>query len=252
MITVKFKGHEREVPGCVDELNTEQYIEYIRLVMHVAGGAIDINDFRVRFFSKLLGLRIPLTKYCEAIVDECIPAMAEVMRGFVIGEKPPRFSFATCRNLLPEYGSHKGPGDWLNGMTWGQFTECSILLCMLNEDNAEEVCKQIARVMYDIPADAEVDMILTMHAPQLFGNVWQAIQSGPIEINGSALDLSIIFKATERSRPDDKTGWTGITLEVATAGLFGNVRELEQTDFWQVLVYLYKCKFEYLHEPKAK
>ena len=59
-----------------------------------------------------------------------------------------------------------------------------------------------------------------------------------------------MFRSSGGKKPDDKTGWTGITFEVATAGLFGNVAEVERTDMWAVLNYLYKCKFEYLNEKR--
>lgn len=71
-----------------------------------------------------------------------------------------------------------------------------------------------------------------------------------MEINGKKIDFRIIFKSSGGSKPDDKTGWTGITFEVATAGLFGNVAQVEQTDMWTVLMYLYKCKFEYINEKR--
>ena len=77
------------------------------------------------------------------------------------------------------------------------------------------------------------------------------IQDSPVEINGEKIDFRIIFQNTGKgSRPDDHTGWTGITFEIAEKGLFGTVPEVEKTDMWAVLIYLYKCKFEYIHENK--
>ena len=74
--------------------------------------------------------------------------------------------------------------------------------------------------------------------------------AAPVEINGKKIDFRIIFKSSGGSRPDDKTGWTGITFEVASAGLFGNVSQVEAADMWAVLIYLYKCRFEYNHEKR--
>ena len=45
----------------------------------------------------------------------------------------------------------------------------------------------------------------------------------------------------------DRTGWKGITFEVASSGVFGAMDSLNVTPFWDVLLYLYKCKYEYLH-----
>ena len=74
--------------------------------------------------------------------------------------------------------------------------------------------------------------------------------AAPVEINGKKIDFRIIFKSSGTSRPDDKTGWTGITFEIASAGLFGNVSQVEEADMWAVLIYLYKCRFEYNHEKR--
>ena len=43
---------------------------------------------------------------------------------------------------------------------------------------------------------------------------------------------------------------TGIVFEVAASGVFGNKKEVDDTPFWDVLLYLYKCKFEYLHQKQ--
>lgn len=96
-------------------------------------------------------------------------------------------------------------------------------------------------------ADAD---LLAFHAPTLLASVWNAIYSEPIEINGKQIDFRIIFRRSGTRKPDDKTGWTGITFEIATAGLFGNMAEVERTDMWTVLMYLYKCKFEYLNDNR--
>jgi len=66
------------------------------------------------------------------------------------------------------------------------------------------------------------------------------------------VDFSIIFKSSGSRRPDDKTGWAGISFEIAAAGVFGNVSELDAAPFWAVLMYLYKCKFEYMHDKSNK
>ena len=69
------------------------------------------------------------------------------------------------------------------------------------------------------------------------------VLSGPVYIGGEAIDFRILFQklASEDRKADDKTGWTGIVFE-----------EVDDTPFWDVLLYLYKCKFEYLHQKRNK
>jgi hypothetical protein len=82
-------------------------------------------------------------------------------------------------------------------------------------------------------------------------SVWKLIQTRPVEINGRKIDFRILFQGSV-SRADDHTGWTGITFEVAAAGLFGTVNDVEACDMWAVLIYLYKCKFEYLNDKTSQ
>ena len=62
--------------------------------------------------------------------------------------------FDTPVNLLPEYKGFKGPGDWLDGITFGEFVQCLTIFESLAEADAEGVAEgyaDIARVLYHIP-----------------------------------------------------------------------------------------------------
>ena len=41
-------------------------------------------------------------------------------------------------------------------------------------------------------------------------------------------------------------------MEVAKDGPFGPLNQVNESDFWDVLIYIYKVKFEYLHSKKPK
>ena len=99
-----------------------------------------------------------------------------------------------------------------------------------------------------------VPSLLAIHAVNFFSAVWEMVLSGPVYIGGEAIDFRILFQklASEDRKADDKTGWTGIVFEVAASGVFGNKKEVDDTPFWDVLLYLYKCKFEYLHQKRNK
>lgn len=165
---------------------------------------------------------------------------------------------STPLNKLPVYihgeKEYKGPSDWLGDLTFGQFIEILNLMSSLGSDTTAddyiEVTQEVARIMYGIPAADSVPTLLLFHVPLLFKSVWHKIESGPVEIDGNMIDFRIIFRKSGNTKPDDKTGWNGILFEVATAGLFGPVEQVKQTPFWEVLLYLYKCKFEYIHQEK--
>lgn len=261
MIHITTRGKTVDVPQWIDELTPKQYRYYCVLASMLAAATIDLDYFRVRWFSFLAGLgHLDYTMLRTEHIAELESQIDEVMAGYIIrtGQPSPhdlRVDFDTPRNLLPEIGNYKGPGDWLNGVTFGEFIECATIIETMAAAQEEEVAEgyeAIARILYHIPETDHVPGILAFHAPMLFGNVWKKFQSGPIDINGKKIDFTIIFKSAGPKRPDDKTGWTGITFEVATAGLFGDVNGVEKSDFWAVMIYLYKCKFEYINNLKQQ
>lgn len=245
-----------EIPEGVWELTPKQYEYYCFLAFALGAGAIDNDFFRVRWFSYIVGLgKANFTLLKKVHADELNSQMDEALAGYFVAhaDEHDRLSldFTTPRNLLPTYRNYKGPGDFLEGVTFGEFTECLTIAAALTGADEQEVADgyaHIARILYHIPEGDTVPDLLAFHAPTLFASVWSEIQRGPIDINGQKIDFRIIFKGGGSAKPDDHTGWTGITFEVASAGLFGSVKEVEAADMWAVLIYLYKCKFEYLNE----
>ena len=155
-------------------------------------------------------------------------------------------------------------GDMLNGLTFGNFCDCLDLLQQSKQAAAEKDESTINEIFQDITLklyrykDPEkipaVPSLLAIHAVNFFSAVWEMVLSGPVYIGGEAIDFRILFQklASEDRKADDKTGWTGIVFEVAASGVFGNKKEVDDTPFWDVLLYLYKCKFEYLHQKRNK
>lgn len=258
MKTITTRGRKVEIPACVQELTPEQYEYYCFLTFAMGAKAITLDYFRVRWLSYLVGLgkadfTILKKEYIRELEQQISAIDGFFVRETVNGTDRVLPDFDTAVNLLPEYKGYKGPGDLLHGITFGDFVECFTVAECLDHAGPEAIAEgyeHIARTLYHIPETAPVPDLLAFHAPKLFSSVWKAIQSGPIEINGKKIDFRIIFKSVGSSKPDDKTGWTGITFELASAGLFGNVSQVEKADMWAVLIYLYKCKFEYLNEKR--
>lgn len=254
MVIIRTRGKEIEIPGGIDELTPEQYVYYCHLVWALGADVITLKAFRVRWFSFLVGLnRIDYTLLKIESREE-LAAQISAIDGFFNQESGrPSLLFTTTRNLLPSYKGFNGPGDWLEGMKYGDFIDClnlSEAVRSANEDDVLDIYARIARIMYSIPDSENVPDLLLFHAPAFLSAVWRAIMTRPVEINGRNIDFRIIFKGSGSDRRDDGTGWAGITFEVAAAGVFGNVKDVEQVDLWSVLLYLYRCKFEYLEEKR--
>lgn len=249
MVEILTRGRKVEIPQYVDELTPEQYEFYCFLASSIASGILSLENLRIAWMSRLLGMddfTILLPEYV-AEIERQLPAID----GFFIkdGDRV-SLDFDTPVNILKEYAGFTGPGDWLDGLSYGDFTRCLEIMQSAGDSEIEtsKAYRSVARILYHIPEERDVPSLLEFHAPMLFTGVWRRILAAPVEVNGQEIDFRIIFRPTGESRPDDKTGWTGITFEVASTGVFGNVAEVEKTDFWAVLLYLYKCKFEYIHD----
>lgn len=128
MIAITTRGRKVEIPGNVGELSPKQYEYYCFLAFALGGGVIDDNSIRVRWFSYLLGFgQADYTLLRKDHKDELEGQMESALAGYFIahGEDSDRMrlDFSTPINLLPEYKGFKGSGDWLEGVTFGEFTE---------------------------------------------------------------------------------------------------------------------------------
>lgn len=258
-----------EVPSFLDEVNSEQYRQFLILAVLMNRGTITPGQFRVKWLSFLLGMKTDYTMYRKDIVQE-LDGQLEKLDGFFSyttgkeGERIVTPLLKTGRNLMQEFGNWHGVGDMLNGLTFGNFCDCLGLLQQCkqvesdkDEPSIDEIFREFALKLYwyegpeKMPA---VPSLLAIHAVNFFSSVWEMILSEPVYIGGEAIYLQILFQklALDDRKEDDKTGWTGIAFEVAASGVFGNKKEVDDTPFWDVLLYLYKCKFEYLHQKRNK
>lgn len=234
-------GREIDVPECLDELSPQQYKSYLLLAQLRGAGMLDQRQWRDRVTELIAASPVELLMLKDDVRFALIGQVGDIIDNFCDPSHPLGINLRTCRNLLPRDGGYCGPADWLNGFPFGKFTQC---LALMGDDNGAE---EMARVMYSIPADKPVPDPLPLSCQLLFDNCLRALQEAPIEINGQDIDFGILFRGDGSRRADDRTGWLGVTMEVAASGVFGPLKEVEATDMWAVLLYLYKCKFEYLH-----
>ncbi len=250
MIKGIFKGKEVAVPEHVDELTHEQYRRLLKLAMLLNYGALTVRDFMVSWLSWLLGLRnylyTDLVEQYRTETERFMPAMAAFVTRTHDGRDIARLD--TVCNLMPVFSEWQGPGDFLHGVKFGEFVRCLNLLREVGGGDSDAAV-EMARVLYHIPDGSTPPPELVLHSVTLFSAVWEAIVSAPVQLNGEPVDLGIIFKPAGGSKiADDHTGWAGVTFEVAAAGVFGTVKDVDEAPYLDVLLYLYKMKFEYLHD----
>ena len=262
MTEVYFKDKRVAIPSTLEELTPDQYKGYLFLVVVLKRGIIDEQGFKAKLMGILLDLPVEITDYRDEIADGLI-AQLDALDGFFIDDSGTRApALATGRNLMPEFAGWEAKvGDMLNGMTFGDFIEAVSLMGEIHDAGEEEQAdafSAVARLMYrpgEKAKDKEVPpALLAIHAVTLFTSVFNQITTDRVTINGKAIDFGLIFRNVPGmpTKPDDHTGWHGIAMEVASGGVFGPVKEVYAAPLWDVLLYLYRCKFDMINDKTAR
>lgn len=261
MVDIQFKGKTVAIPSTLEELSPDQYKGYLFLTVVLKRGIIEEDGFKAKLMGILLGLKADITDYRPEIAESLI-AQLDKLDGFFIEEAGKRTpATATGRNLLPEFAGWKAKvGDMLNGMTYGDFVEAVGLMGEIHdngEDTQGECFQAIARLMYERTEEAKDDeppLLLAIHAVTLFTAVFNQLTTDRVVIGGQPIDFTLIFKSVPGlpTKPDDKTGWHGITMEVASSGVFGPMKAVNDSPLWDVLLYLYRCKFDLFNDKTLR
>lgn len=258
MKTIEYKGRTIQVPRCIEELTPAQYRRYLEIYLMSQNDG-DIYPWHTsKLLTLLLGERVDISMLPEECMHKAMehysltePFMQRVpaVTGQE-GEGRKRFVTSTGVNLLPEWRGRKGPGAMLSGVSFGTFADCSVLVSILakttDESERLELMERIASMLYPQkdPGNPETDDLLTLHACLFFRNVTNMIQNDPIEVNGELISFSILFRGNNGNRrKNDRTGWTGIAMDVAESGVFGTYAQVRDTDLWDVLLFLYRKAF---------
>lgn len=261
MQEITYDNKTKKIPEALEELSPSQYFRYLELVLMMNTGKISPFEMKCKLMSMLLGMRYNFRICKESIVSEISAQLPKLDGFFDITEKLDKVIYdphiKSGKNLLPSYKNWKGPNDMLNDITYGQFVQCLNLAKAMETARTEKddklvdsLMSEFGEILYrteDSITGGSLPLLVCFHSYIFFCAVWELICTVPIPINGEDINFSILFQEPEDKKANDKTGWVGIAFEVASSGVFGNVKQINETPFWDVLLYLYKCRFEYIH-----
>lgn len=256
----------KEIPEDLEELKPDQYYRYLELVIMMNTGKISPFEMKCKLISLLLGMEYNFVICKESVVDEIKGQLYKLDVFFNTEEEAGKIIYdakiKTGRNLLPSYKDWKGPEDMLNDISFGQFVQCLNLVKAMeqarkeeNETLVDDIMSEFGGVLYknENPKNtSDTPALVCFHSYIFFCAVWELIYTVPIPVNGEDINFAILFQEQGDKRMDDKTGWVGISFEIASSGVFGNVKQINDMPFWDVLLYLYKCRFESLHNKSNR
>lgn len=174
-----------------------------------------------------------------------------------------------------------GPGDFLQGMSFAEYKDALAAAMKYMETHEDEWLNRLTAIMYrrrrpglrrlmkqpdfdgrtrvpynpvqlerDVKRMRKVDIgVKYMALMYVSGCLWtlKTCEDG-IEIDGVKMDFSILFKPSGRNGSDqdkgDSVGMIGMMMALAESGVFGNIKDVANTDVWDILVRIYQLELD--------
>lgn len=273
-IEITEKNKIIQIPADWDDCTPEQAQYLLRMAFDVMSGQVSIGAFRIKVFKYLTGLKLGLTYHVRQRlnlnneVNSMIYLLSEQLCGWIFEKKEDgtyELRFETVANFFPVLAkSYHGPEALLSDLTLGEFKTALSVVDQYFENKEDEVLAMeqlnlFLSVLYR-PKRNGVKIPFHEHIPDpsVFAKVpvWQkqcvviwftycvkCLQSEELTINGIDVDLSVLFPksgGTSGGSRKVNLGWTGILLDIAESGVFGDAARASQTPLYDVLIFLLK------------
>lgn len=253
MRIIEYRGKMLRVAERIEEFTPAQYRRYLEISIMADRGIIDRAGLRSKLLTMLLNESVDISIQDERTSLEAFK-LIRITEPFIVSrDRRDRLNLETGENLLKEWNGWFGPGDMLSGLTFGKFIDCDTLLKLIARsewaEERERLTVDFCKKMYSCPScqDSTPDELLCAHSLVLYNNVMQCLRNDLVDFNGERLNFSILFEKSDKRKPDDHTGWTGAAMDIAETGVFGTYQQVVNTQLWDVLLFLYRKKFDYLH-----
>ena len=273
-IEITDKNKTIELPSDWDDCTADQVHFVLKLAFLVMAGHLSIGEFRIRVFRFLTGLKMSFSYLVRqklklnSEANSRIYQLSAQLCDWIFDKKDDdtfELQFETVQNFFPVLAKHYyGPEDLLADLTLGEFKTALSIVDQYFDSKEDE-----------IEAMQYLDMFLSvLYRPKKEGNkipfhehvpdasvfakvpVWQkqciviwfaycvkCLQSEELTINGIDVDLSVLFPKSDGSGSAGRKvnlGWTGILLDIAESGVFGDAANASQTPLYDVLIFLLK------------
>ncbi len=282
-LEISAKNLKIEFPSNWDECSNEQVHFILENAFKVMSGLLSIADFRIMVFSHFTGLKTSWKYLIRRklglinLVNERVFQLSQQLCDWIfIKNEDDNFEldYKTVRNCIPILlDQYHGPDDLLSDISMAEFKSALSLLDQYfeakdNEDQSNLLLNYFIATIYRPRIKGER---ITLHhyvvEPELFQKVplWEkqviaiwftfcikCLQEEDLIINGIEVNLKVLFPdANESVAKSQKVnlGWTGIILDIAESGVFGDASSTGKTLLYDILLYLLK---RHQDQPKQK
>lgn len=286
MHTLEFPSKNLTVqfPSEWDECSDNQVHFILENSFKVMDGNISIAEFRNRVFTYFTGLKTGW-KYLlrnklglNNIINERIFQLSQELCNWIFVKNDDdnfELNFQTIKNFFPILNNkYFGPEDLLSNITLHEFKSALSLLDQYfdakdDEDQSNLFLNYFIATIYRPKDDLGNRLSLNNYIiePGLFEKtpIWQkqiiaiwfsycvkCLQQEDIIIDGIEVNLSVLFPDSPIGSSNTQKvnlGWTGVLMDIAESGVFGNALETGRTLLYDILLYLLKKQQD---QPKQK
>lgn len=286
VIEIPGTGKRTEYPSSWEECSPRQLRYIFREAMHLTAGDMELQDFKVRIFYFLAGIRRTekhnrreklLTQEERTRKYSNISLAAETVN-FMFSEREGRlvFDYYCLGNRFPSVriGRKKfyGPADALLNISFGEYRVAWDYFRKFIDEQEETALNNLCAVLYRPARSGKIDNDIRqdfnpnncIRRAKVFEKVpaeikhiifsWFAscdsyLKTGDLKIEGRLVNLRCLFKQEEEEK-DAGLGLTGILMAVADTGTFGTMQEVDRTNLYTVMLRLYLWHQENEHLKK--
>lgn len=283
-IDIPEKGLVLQLPSEWDDCTREQAHFILSKAFDVMAGLLSISEFRVQVFIKLTGLKFGLRYLIKqklglnSEANERIYQLSHLLCDWVFlknEEENYELNYETVQNFFPVIADRFfGPEDMLADLTLGEFKNAlgALDLYFESKETPEEAITHLDYFLGILYRSKDQNGIKKPHYNYVIDTepfqkvpIWQkqsiiiwftycvkCLQTEDIVINGIECNLNVLFpkpKGTNASSAKVNLGWTGILMDIAESGVFGDASSASQTSLYDVLLFMLK---KHQDQPKQK
>lgn len=282
IIDIPDRNIKLQLPSCWEDCSIEQVQYIVQLAFDVINGRLSIGEFRIRIFVYLTKIKFGL-KYLirrklglNSLIDERIYHLSQQLCDWVFRKNEEdvyELNYQTIVNFFPVLSEkYYGPESLLADLTFGEFKSALTVLDQYfeNKSNQEEAMPYLdffIATLYREKDDKgnrlpfhnyvvkpnyfeEVPLWRKQAIAIWFSYCVKCLQGEDLMINGIDVNFSALFpKDNVGVRNNQKTnlGWTGVLMDIAESGVFGDAVSTSQSLLYDILLFLLKK-----HEDKPK
>lgn len=264
-----------QLPSCWEDCSTEQVQYIVQLAFEVIQGKLSIGEFRVRIFIYLTQIKFGL-KYLirkklglNSVVNERVYQLSNQLCDWIFAintEEIYELNYQTIVNFFPVLeNQYYGPDTLLADLTLGEFKSALSVLDQYFEakQDPEEAMPYLDFFIATLyrPKDEKgfrvplhnyvIDPVLFQTVPLWkkqtiaiwFSYCIKCLQEEDLLINGIDVNLAVLFPKNNTgvtNHQKTNLGWTGILMDIAESGVFGDAISTSQTPLYDILLFLLK------------